>query len=52
MSMLSKWIDRQIRKKGIVSVTFWFLERIAKATKDQKDDIFIAKIKKAIKDYK
>tara|TARA_R110000803_G_scaffold50764_2_gene105189 strand:- start:3977 stop:4135 length:159 start_codon:yes stop_codon:yes gene_type:complete len=51
MSMLSKWIDRQVKKKGIKAFIIWILDIIAKATKSKKDDEMIEKMKKVMKEF-
>lgn len=51
MSMLSKWIDRQIKKKGIKNFIIWILDIVTKATKSKKDDEMVAEIKKVMKKF-
>ncbi len=51
MSMLSKWIDRQVRKKGIKAFIIWILDIVTKATKNKNDDAMVAKMKKVMKEF-
>jgi hypothetical protein len=51
MSMLSKWIDRQVKKKGIKAFIIWILDIVTKATKTTKDDEMVAKMKAVMKEF-
>lgn len=51
MSMLSKWIDRQVKKKGIKAFIIWILDIITKATKTKKDDEMVKKMKAVMKEF-
>tara|TARA_R110000787_G_scaffold98380_1_gene202369 strand:+ start:54 stop:212 length:159 start_codon:yes stop_codon:yes gene_type:complete len=52
MSLLSRYINKQVKKKGMEAVVIWFLEMIAKATKSKEDDAIVAKIKTFMKKIK
>ena len=51
MSMLSKYVERQIKKRGAKAFFLWVAELIAKATPSKKDDQMVAEIKKIIKKF-
>ena len=48
MSMLSKYIERQIKKRGAKGMIIWVLGLIAKATPTKKDDQMVEEIKKVL----
>lgn len=52
MSMLSKYIERQIKKKGLKNFIIWILDLVAKATPSKADDKMIANVKKALRSMK
>jgi|TARA_R110002110_G_scaffold156731_2_gene352200 hypothetical protein len=52
MSWASKYIERQIKKKGLKGFIIWVLDLVAKATPSKKDDKLIADIKKAMRAMK
>ena len=51
MSMLSKYVERQIKKRGAKAFFLWVAELIAKATPSKKDDQMLAEIKKVLKKF-
>tara|TARA_R110001592_G_scaffold64618_5_gene198442 strand:+ start:9 stop:167 length:159 start_codon:yes stop_codon:yes gene_type:complete len=51
MSLLSKWIDKQVKKKGIKAFIIWILDIVARATKTKKDDEMVEKMKKVMKEF-
>ena len=51
MSMLSKYIERQIKKRGAKGMVVWILGLIAKATPTKKDDEMVAQIKDILKKF-
>ena len=51
MSMLSKYVERQIKKRGAKGFFLWVAELIAKATPSKKDDQMLAEIKKVLKKF-
>ena len=51
MSMLSKYVERQIKKRGAKAFFLWVAELIAKATPSKKDDQMVAEIKKILKKF-
>jgi len=51
MSMLSKYVERQIKKRGAKAFFLWVAELIAKATPTKKDDQMVAEIKKVLKKF-
>tara|TARA_R110002073_G_scaffold152874_4_gene307834 strand:- start:1602 stop:1757 length:156 start_codon:yes stop_codon:yes gene_type:complete len=48
MSMLSKYIGRQVKKRGAKGFILWIIGIIAKATPSKKDDQMVAEIKKVL----
>ena len=51
MSWASKYIERQIKKRGTKGMILWVMGLIAKATPSKKDDEMIEKIKKFMKEF-
>ena len=51
MSWASKYIERQIKKRGTKGMIIWVMGLIAKATPSKKDDEMIEKIKKIMKEF-
>ena len=51
MSVLSKWVERQIRKKGAKVFMLKILDMIVKATPSKKDDEMVAKIKEVMAEF-
>ncbi len=51
MSWASKYIERQIKKRGTKGMILWVMGLIAKATPSKKDDENIEKIKKVMKEF-
>jgi hypothetical protein len=49
--MLSKYVERQIKKRGAKAFFLWVAELIAKATPTKKDDQMVAEIKKVLKKF-
>ena len=45
MSILSKYIDRQVKKRGVKGFILWIIGIVAKATPTKKDDQMVAEIK-------
>ena len=48
MSMLSKYVERQIKKLGAKGFFLWVAGIIAKATPSKKDDEMVEEIKKVL----
>ena len=48
MSMLSRYIERQIKKRGAKGFFLWVAGLIAKATPSKKDDEIVKEIKKVL----
>jgi len=51
MSVLSKYVQRQIRKKGLTGIIMYVVKQYVKATPSKKDDKFVAKIEKMFHDF-
>ena len=51
MSMLSKYIGRQVKKRGAKGFFIWIIEIIAKATASKKDDQMVAEVKKVLNKF-
>ena len=51
MSWASKYIERQIKKRGTKGMIIWVMGLIAKATPSKKDDEMVEKIKKVMKEF-
>ena len=51
MSMLSSYIKRQVKKKGVKAFMIKVLEAIAKITPGKKDDELVKKIKTVVNEF-
>ena len=51
MSMLSSWVKRQVRKRGMRAFILKVLDIAVQATPSKKDDEMLAKIKNVIKEF-
>ena len=51
MSWASKYVERQIKKRGAKAFFLWVAELIAKATPTKKDDQMVAEIKKVLNKF-
>jgi len=51
MSWASKYVDRQIKKRGAKGFFLWVAGLIAKATPTKKDDQMVEEIKKVLKKF-
>ncbi len=51
MSMLSKYLERQIKKRGAKGMILWVASLIAKATPTKKDDKMVEEIKKVLNKF-
>jgi len=51
MSWASKYVQRQVRKRGLKGFIIWVLDLVAKATPSKEDDKIVAKIKEAMKSF-
>tara|TARA_R110002153_G_scaffold198205_1_gene351745 strand:+ start:112 stop:267 length:156 start_codon:yes stop_codon:yes gene_type:complete len=51
MSMLSKYIEKQIKKRGAKGMIIWVMGLIAESTPSKKDDEMVEKIKKVMKEF-
>ena len=51
MSVLSKYIQRQIRKKGLTGIIMYVMKQYVKATPSKKDDEMVAKIKEVLAEF-
>jgi hypothetical protein len=51
MSWASKYIERQIKKRGAKGMILWVMGLIAKATPSKKDDDMVEKIKKVLNKF-
>ena len=51
MSWASKYVERQIKKRGAKGFFLWVAGLVAKATPSKKDDEMVAKIKAILKEY-
>ena len=53
MSWASKWVGRQIKKRGgKIGAILWFAKKVVKATPTKKDDEMYAKLKVFMEEYK
>ena len=48
MSMLSSWVKRQVRKRGMRAFILKVLDIAVQATPSKKDDEMVAKIKEVL----
>tara|TARA_R100000656_G_scaffold119606_1_gene93533 strand:- start:38 stop:205 length:168 start_codon:yes stop_codon:yes gene_type:complete len=51
MSVLSKYIQKQIRKKGLTGIIMYVIKQYVKATPSEEDDKFVAEIEKKFRDF-
>ena len=49
--MLSKYVERQIKKRGAKAFFLWVAELIAKTTPSNKDDQMVAEIKNLLNKF-
>lgn len=52
MSLLSKYIERQVRKKGLKTFMLGILKIVTKATPSKKDDKVVREIEKILDQIK
>ena len=52
MSMLSVWVKRQVRKRGMKAFIIKVLDIAVKATPSKKDDEMLKKIKEVLSEFK
>jgi len=51
MSWASKYIQRQIKKKGLTGIIMYVVKQYVKMTPSKKDDKFIKKVEKMFHDF-
>ena len=51
MSVLSKYIQRQLRKKGLTGIIMYVVKQYVKMTPGKKDDEFLAEVEAMFKAY-
>ena len=51
MSILSKYVGRQVKKRGAKGFFLWIIDMIAKATPSKKDDEMVAEVKKVLNKF-
>ena len=51
MSMLSSWVKRQVKKRGMRAFILKVLDILVKLTPSKKDDEMLAKIKGVLKEF-
>jgi|TARA_R110002051_G_scaffold315154_1_gene393227 hypothetical protein len=51
MSVFSKYIQRQIRKKGLTGIVMYVVKLYVKSTPSKKDDKFVEKVEKMFRDF-
>ena len=51
MSVLSKYIPRQIRKKGLTGIIMYVMKQYVKATPSKKDDEFLEKVEEMFREF-
>ena len=51
MSVLSKYIQRQLKKKGLTGIIMYVVRQYVKMTRSQKDDEFLAEVEAMFKAY-
>jgi hypothetical protein len=49
--MLSKYIGRQVKKRGLKGFFLWIIGMVAKVTPTKKDDEMVEKIKAVLRKY-
>ena len=51
MSVLSKYIQKQIRKKGLTGIIMYVMKHYVKATPSKKDDEFLVKVEAMCREF-
>ena len=51
MSILSKYVGKQVKKRGAKGFFLWIIDMIAKATPSKKDDEMVAEVKKVLNKF-
>jgi len=51
MSVFSKYIQKQIRKKGLTGIIMYVMKQYVKATPSKKDDEFLAEVEAMFRKY-
>ena len=51
MSILSKYIQKQLRKKGLTGIIMYVVKQYVKMTPDKKDDEFLAEVETMFRKY-
>ena len=51
MSILSKIVSKQIKKKGLTALIMYVVKIYVKLTPSKKDDIAVAKVEAALKEF-
>ena len=51
MSVLSKYIQRQLKKKGLTGIIMYVVRQYVKMTPSKKDDEFLAEVEAMFKAY-
>ena len=51
MSILSKYIQKQLRKKGLTGIIMYVVKQYVKMTPGKKDDEFLAEVETMFRKY-
>ena len=51
MSVLSKYIQRQIKKKSLTGIIMYVVKRYVKMTPSKYDDVKLAKVEAALREF-
>ena len=51
MSILSKYIDRQVKKRGIKGFLLWIISMVVRVTPTKKDDKMVSEIIKVLNKF-
>ena len=51
MSYFSRWVDRQLKKKGLTGCVMYIVKKYVKMTPSKKDDMAVEKVEAALKEF-
>ena len=51
MSVLSKYVGKQIKKRGLTGLVMYVVKIYVKMTPTKKDDVAVAKVESALREF-
>ena len=51
MSYFSRWVDRQLKKKGLTGCVMYIVKKYVKMTPSKIDDMAVAEVEAALKKF-